>query len=78
MPTSTRSSRWSTRASSRFTDGRYSMLETIREYAADALAASSDAEKLGRRHAEYYLRLALEAEPELRGAAQALWFDRLG
>ncbi len=62
----------------RFTNGRYGMLETIREFAADALAASPDAEKLGRRHAEHYLRLALEAEPELTGAAQALWFDRLG
>ncbi len=61
----------------RFTNGRYWMLETIREFAADALAASSDAEKLGRRHAEHYLRLALEAEPELSGAAQALWLDRL-
>ncbi len=54
------------------------MLETIREFAADALAASPDAEKLGRRHAEHYLGLALEAEPELNGPAQALWLDRLG
>ena len=61
----------------RFTNGRYGMLETIREFAADALAASPDAEKLGRRHAERYLRLALEAEPELHGPAQALWLDRL-
>ena len=64
---STRSSRWWTRACVRFTNGRYWMLETIREFAADALAASPDAEKLGRRHAEHYLRLALEAEPELSG-----------
>jgi predicted ATPase len=62
----------------RFTDSRYWMLETIREFAADASAASPGAEKLGRRHAEHYLRLALEAEPELTGAAQALWLDRLG
>ena len=62
----------------RFTNGRYWMLETIREFATDALAASPDAETLGRRHAEHYLRLALEAEPELSGPAQALWFDRLG
>ena len=62
----------------RFSNGRYWMLETIREFAADALAASSDAEQLGRRHAEHYLRLALEAEPELAGPAQALWLDRLG
>jgi predicted ATPase/class 3 adenylate cyclase len=62
----------------RFTNGRYSMLETIREYAAVAMAASPDAENLERRHAEHYLRLALEAEPELSGPAQALWFDRLG
>jgi predicted ATPase len=61
----------------RFTNGRYGMLETIREFAAEALAASPDAEKLERRHAEHYLRLALEAEPELTGAAQAPWLDRL-
>ncbi len=61
----------------RFTNGRYWMLETIREFAADALAASPDAEQLGRRHAEHYLRLVRQAEPELTGAAQALWLDQL-
>ena len=65
MPTSTRSQSLVDKSLVRFTDERYWMLETIREYAADALAASPDAEKLGRRHAEHYLRLALEAEPEL-------------
>ena len=45
-PTSTRCSRSSTRASLRFTDGRYWMLETIREYAGERLAKSGEAEKL--------------------------------
>ena len=58
----------------RFTTGRYWMLETIREYAADMLGEASELE---RRHAEYYLALALGAEPELAGAAQADWLDRL-
>jgi predicted ATPase/class 3 adenylate cyclase len=37
---------------------RFSMLETIREYAADRLEESDDAEELRRRHAAYFTRLA--------------------
>ena len=40
---------------------RYSMLETIREYAAERLDAHADVEALRRRHADYYLELALSA-----------------
>lgn len=40
---------------------RYSMLETIREYAAERLAARTDADALRRRHAEYFLELAQSA-----------------
>ncbi len=56
---------------------RFRMLETVREYAAERLAASSAAMTAGRRHAHWCLRLAEAAEPELEGAQQATWFARL-
>jgi predicted ATPase len=46
----------------RFTNGRYWMLETIREYAAELLAGDPELERLRRAHAEHYLRLAELAE----------------
>jgi predicted ATPase/class 3 adenylate cyclase len=39
-------------------NGRFLMLETIREYAAERLAESSDRAELARRHAEHYLEVA--------------------
>jgi DNA-binding CsgD family transcriptional regulator/tetratricopeptide (TPR) repeat protein len=56
---------------------RFGMLETIREYAAERLEVSGDAETVRRRHAEYYLALAEQAEPELTGPRQATWLERL-
>jgi predicted ATPase len=56
---------------------RFSMLETIREFAVERLEASGETASLRRRHAGYYLTLAEEAEIELRGAQQAVWLDRL-
>ncbi len=52
------------------------MLETIREYAAERLEESSDAEELRRRHAEHFLALAQEAEPHLP-AYRREFLDRL-
>ena len=45
----------------RFECERYSMLETIREYAAERLAESGEADELRRRHAEHFLALAESA-----------------
>jgi len=50
------------------TSERYWMLETIREYAAERLDESDEGEDVRRRHAEYFLALAEEAEPHLRGS----------
>ena len=61
----------------RFSGERFWMLETIREYATERLEQFEDAEALRRRHAEYFLRLAEEAEPHLTGRQQATWLDRL-
>ncbi|MEP7224323.1 MAG: adenylate/guanylate cyclase domain-containing protein [Actinomycetota bacterium] len=55
---------------------RYWMLETIREYAAERLEATGEAEDLRRRHAEWFLALVEEAYPNLRGNPKA-WLDRL-
>jgi predicted ATPase/class 3 adenylate cyclase/DNA-binding CsgD family transcriptional regulator len=56
---------------------RLLMLETIREYALERLAASSEAEAVRRQHATFFLRLAEEAEPKLRSAEQSTWRRRL-
>jgi tetratricopeptide (TPR) repeat protein len=57
---------------------RFFMLETISEYALAKLEEFDDAGIVRRRHAEWFVALAEEAEPRLRGGVeQALWFDRL-
>jgi predicted ATPase/DNA-binding XRE family transcriptional regulator len=56
---------------------RFTMLETIREYALEGLLASGEAEALRSRHASYYHALVERAEPELRGPQQIIWLERL-
>ena len=56
---------------------RYTMLETIREFSLEQLAASGEADALRRAHADYFLDLAQRAEPFLTGAQQGLWLERL-
>jgi predicted ATPase/DNA-binding SARP family transcriptional activator/DNA-binding CsgD family transcriptional regulator len=56
---------------------RFRMLEPIRQYAQERLQESGTAEWVRERHAQYYLALAQEAEPELEGADQIRWMDRL-
>ncbi|MEX2556836.1 MAG: hypothetical protein WEB06_14565 [Actinomycetota bacterium] len=60
----------------RRTGDRFWMLETIREFAIERLEASGEADASRRRHAERYLALAEEAEPNLRIYSQE-WVDRL-
>jgi tetratricopeptide (TPR) repeat protein len=55
---------------------RYWMLETIREYAAARLEASGEASELRQNHAGFFLALAEEAFPELKGRPRQ-WPDRL-
>ena len=55
---------------------RYSLLETIRQYARDKLLESDEAATLRGDHLEWYLGLAERAEPELSGPDQMVWFDR--
>ncbi|HEY1015639.1 MAG TPA: tetratricopeptide repeat protein [Herpetosiphonaceae bacterium] len=56
---------------------RFIMLDHIHEYAMERLAALGEVEALRERHAGYYLAMAEEAEPELRGAQQEAWLERL-
>ncbi|HSF48595.1 MAG TPA: TIR domain-containing protein, partial [Burkholderiales bacterium] len=56
---------------------RFMMLETIREFGLECLAASGEAEDIRRRHAAFFLELAETAEPHLLGERQAQWLKRL-
>ena len=56
---------------------RFRMLEPVRQYSQERLQESGTAERVRARHAQYYLALAQEAEPELEGADQTRWMDRL-
>ena len=58
-------------------DARFTMLETIREYALEQLELRGEAEALRKRHAAYYLVLAETIAPQLHGADQLTWLDRL-
>ncbi len=61
----------------RRSDGRFWMLETIRDLARERFEASGEAEALGRGHAEWFLAVAERAEPFLKGAEQEDWLQRL-
>jgi predicted ATPase len=56
---------------------RFRLLETIHEYALEQLRASGEIEATRRGHAAYFLGVAEEAEPALRGPDQVAWLDRL-
>ncbi|HUG47582.1 MAG TPA: adenylate/guanylate cyclase domain-containing protein [Candidatus Limnocylindria bacterium] len=61
----------------RVRDERFTMLETIREYAAERLQASGDADELRRRHAQFFVALAEQAEPEVKRGTPKDWLERL-
>ncbi|WP_168220775.1 BTAD domain-containing putative transcriptional regulator [Streptomyces sp. RFCAC02] len=56
---------------------RFRMLETLREYGFERLAAQGRVRAVRDAHAAYFLRLAETAEPELRGAGQLPWIAAL-
>jgi non-specific serine/threonine protein kinase len=56
---------------------RYRMLETVREYAREKLATGGDANAVRERHRNFFLALAVNAEPNLAGPEQATWLQRL-
>ncbi|HEV8306988.1 MAG TPA: tetratricopeptide repeat protein [Methylomirabilota bacterium] len=60
-----------------FAGPRFRMLETVREYALERLDEAGEVDRFHRRHADYCLGLAEQAEPSLVGSSQAEWLDRL-
>jgi predicted ATPase/class 3 adenylate cyclase len=56
---------------------RYRMLETVREFGLEQLAASGEEAALRQAHAAYFLRLAEQGKPYLYGAGQRAWLRRL-
>jgi non-specific serine/threonine protein kinase len=56
---------------------RYRLLETVRQYARDRLEDIGGSAAVRVRHRDYYLALAEEADPKLRGAEEAEWLRRL-
>ena len=56
---------------------RYGMLETLRQYGREKLEGSGEPKEVRARHAAWYLELAEEAEPELKGHRQLAWLERL-
>jgi non-specific serine/threonine protein kinase len=57
--------------------GRYRLLETVRQYAADRLRESGEVATLRDRHLGYFLRLAEESERAIQGAEGSQWLARL-
>jgi len=55
---------------------RFSMLETIREYALERLVSSGEEEATRRAHAAYCLVLAEEGAGQLPGAEHRVWMNR--
>ncbi|MEO6457618.1 MAG: tetratricopeptide repeat protein, partial [Chloroflexia bacterium] len=58
-------------------EARFSMLETIREYALERLTNSGEEEAIRCVHTEYFLALAEAGDVQLRGPEQTEWLARL-
>jgi predicted ATPase/class 3 adenylate cyclase len=56
---------------------RYRLLETVRQYGRDRLLEAGEAAFVRDHHLVFFLQLATEAEPQLRGPEQARWIDCL-
>jgi predicted ATPase len=60
-----------------FSEPRFLMLQTIREFASEQLIESSEAKTIRTRHLDAFTALAREAEANLYGADRGQWLDRL-
>jgi predicted ATPase/class 3 adenylate cyclase len=65
-----------TRAGPAAGQGRFTMLETIREFGREQLEATGELAAARRRHAGWFLDLAVAAGPNLTGPDQGRWLDR--
>jgi len=59
------------------TETWYRLLETVRLYAREKLSAAGEEETARRRHRDWYLQFAEQAERELQGPALEAWLERL-
>ncbi len=57
-------------------EARYRLLETVRQYARDRLLEAGEEAEGRTRHRAWCVALAEQAEPELVGPRQRIWFDR--
>jgi len=58
-------------------EGRFTMLETVREYAAEQFEASQESDDVRAVHAQYFIALVSSVEPRLRGGGRAPWLARM-
>jgi predicted ATPase len=58
-------------------EGRYGLLETVRQYAHERLLEAGEEPSVRGHHLSFFLRLVQEAEPKLFGGEQGVWLDRL-
>lgn len=61
----------------RAVDGRFLMLETIRDYATERLTTSGDASHVQQRHAAYFSSVAESVKPEIMGVEPQTALNRL-
>jgi len=58
-------------------EARFRMLEALREFGREQLAACGELQDAREVHARFFVSLARQAEPMLRSPEQAMWLDRL-
>ena len=58
-------------------EARYHMLETIRQYASQRLIATGEGEQIRSRHFEFFLQLAEQIEPNVRGPQLPAYLNQL-
>jgi len=58
-------------------EGRYRILETVRQYCLEKLNETGLEKTARRQHAFFFASLAEKAEKQLRGPEMQIWFDRL-
>jgi predicted ATPase/class 3 adenylate cyclase len=56
---------------------RYTFLESVWTYGREKLAETGELATLRTRHLEYFLKIAVEAAPNLLGPQQFIWLERL-
>jgi non-specific serine/threonine protein kinase len=56
---------------------RYRLLETVRQYAAEQLAAAFETAEIATRHRDWYVAWTERVVPELTRRDQVVWFQRL-